>query len=244
MYGYIYLICNIVNNKIYVGQHKYSNPELDPKYEGSGIILQEAYKKYGKSNFKTFYICSANSKESLDELEKFYIRKYREELGRENVYNLADGRQGGDIYPMTQERRNKISKALTGRKIDPEIVKRRANTQRGRKVSEESKQKSRISNLGQKRSEEYKKKMSKNHANVNGPNNPFFGKKHCEESLAKISAAAKGRNSNKRWINNGTKSLLIDISKISSYLEAGYTYGRAKLNRSSTTIPKKEVDTK
>ena len=101
MYGYIYKITNKVNNKVYIGLHKYNKPEIDPKYKGSGIVLQEAYKKYGEDNFSITYICSAETRSKLDELEKFYIQKYRDELGQENVYNIANGGQGGDIYPMT-----------------------------------------------------------------------------------------------------------------------------------------------
>lgn len=229
MYGYIYLITNKINNKVYIGQHKYNKPELDPTYKGSGIILAEAYKKYGESNFNATYICEADSRAELDELEISYIQHYRNILGTENVYNIADGGQGGDFYPMTIERRQKIGNALRGRKRDPEVVKRCAEKQRGHIVSEESRQKSRMSNLGQKRSEEARKHMSMNHADVNKAKNPFFGKKHSEESLRKIGEAAKGRNSNKRWITNELESLLLDISLIPRYLEKGYRYGRAKL---------------
>lgn len=229
MYGYIYIVTNKINNKVYIGQHKYDKPELDPNYTGSGVILVEAYKKYGMSNFETALICTAESKSELNNLEITYIRYYRETQGDDNVYNIADGGQGGDFYPMTKERRRKIGDALRGRKRDPEVVKRCAAAKIGHTVSEESRLKSRLSNIGQKRSEEARRNMSLHHANVTGNNNPFFGKHHSAEALQKIGNAAKGRNSNKRWITNGIDSLLIDISKIDSYLDNGYKYGRAKV---------------
>lgn len=39
MYGYIYKITNKINNKIYIGQHKYNEPKLDKKYIASGILI-------------------------------------------------------------------------------------------------------------------------------------------------------------------------------------------------------------
>lgn len=49
MYGYIYITTNIINNKKYIGKHK---AKVHSKsYLGSGVILNEAIKKYGRSNF-------------------------------------------------------------------------------------------------------------------------------------------------------------------------------------------------
>lgn len=42
-------------------------------------------------------------------------------------------------------------------------------------------------------SEETKRKMSENHADVSGNNNPFYGKKHTREALEKISESSKNR---------------------------------------------------
>lgn len=46
MYGYIYKTTNLLNGKIYVGQHKAEKFEPD-KYLGSGTIFLEALQKYG-----------------------------------------------------------------------------------------------------------------------------------------------------------------------------------------------------
>lgn len=130
---------------------------------------------------------------------------------------------------MTPERRCKIGDALRGRKRDPEVIKRCAQSRVGYVVSEETRQKQRLSNIGQKRSAEARKHMSENHADVTGNKNPFFNKKHSAETLKRIGEAAKGRNSNKRWITDGVNTLLIDISRIPDYLDKGYKYGRGKL---------------
>lgn len=52
MYGYIYKTTNLINGKIYVGQHKFSKDNIDRSYIGSGIHLKHAVEYYGKDNFK------------------------------------------------------------------------------------------------------------------------------------------------------------------------------------------------
>jgi hypothetical protein len=49
--GYIYITTNLINNKKYIGQHK--SKSFDLNYLGSGKLIVEAIKKYGKDNFKT-----------------------------------------------------------------------------------------------------------------------------------------------------------------------------------------------
>ena len=43
----IYKITNLINNKIYIGKDTTS----DPNYFGSGLLINRAFKKYGKENF-------------------------------------------------------------------------------------------------------------------------------------------------------------------------------------------------
>lgn len=98
MYGYIYITTNIINNKIYVGQHtaKMFEPE---KYIGSGLELLRAIEKYGKENFKNELLCECFSREELDEKEKYYINLYNST--NKNVgYNInigGTGNQKGNI---------------------------------------------------------------------------------------------------------------------------------------------------
>lgn len=53
MYGYIYKTTNLINNKIYIGQHKVKEEKIDNSYYGSGKLIIQAIKKYGKENFKS-----------------------------------------------------------------------------------------------------------------------------------------------------------------------------------------------
>lgn len=103
-YGYIYKTTNLINGKIYIGQHKAT--EFDNKYKGSGVILRKTFKKYGKENFKVELIDdSANDKNELNRLEVYYIQKYNAR-NPEVGYNLHCGGnvQSGKNNPMYGKR--------------------------------------------------------------------------------------------------------------------------------------------
>lgn len=88
-YGYVYKTTNILNNKVYVGQHK---GNFNPNYFGSGKLIHQAVKKYGHIHFKLEIVAEASNQEELDNLEKFYIAEARKLL---SVYNLSDGGYSG-----------------------------------------------------------------------------------------------------------------------------------------------------
>ena len=100
MYGYIYITTNLINNKIYIGQHK--SPTFDSKYFGSGKLLIEALNKYGVNNFSCKMLEECNSEEELNDREIFYISKYKSKVTHGN-YNISDGgfvpRLSGELNP-------------------------------------------------------------------------------------------------------------------------------------------------
>ena len=112
MYGYIYLIVNKVNGHTYVGKHKLYNKKWDEDhYMGSGpSALQPAKEKYGIENFEKFLITYTYSEEDACEKEKFWIAEYRRRGKAE--YNIADGGDGGNLAPWTEERKKKHSDAI------------------------------------------------------------------------------------------------------------------------------------
>ena len=71
MIYYVYQITNKINNKIYIGKRKYKggNPLLD-SYMGSGKLIKEAIKKYGKNNFQKIIIQSFDNEDDAFKLEK------------------------------------------------------------------------------------------------------------------------------------------------------------------------------
>ena len=77
MIGYIYKRVHKVSGKIYIGQHHYTKPELDPKYRGSGVIFMKALKKYGDDAFTLDLIAIADTQEELDALEEKLANTYK-----------------------------------------------------------------------------------------------------------------------------------------------------------------------
>ena len=90
MIGYIYKTTNLVNNKVYIGQHKAL--EKDNSYLGSGKILKQAIQKYGKGNFTNEILEWCENQDELDSKEIYYIKLYKDK-GCE-LYNIAKGGQG------------------------------------------------------------------------------------------------------------------------------------------------------
>lgn len=93
IYGYIYETTNMINGKKYIGQHK-SNT-FDPSYHGSGIVLKNAFKKYGIDNFNTIMLEVAFSKDELNQLEKKYILQ-NNAIHSDKYYNIHIGGTGGN----------------------------------------------------------------------------------------------------------------------------------------------------
>lgn len=90
-YHIVYQTTNLVNGKIYIGCH--STDDLNDGYLGSGWLLQDAIRKYGKENFerKTLY-------EFSDYLEMFSKEKEivnEDFIKRSDVYNIVIGGNGG-----------------------------------------------------------------------------------------------------------------------------------------------------
>ena len=92
MYGYIYETTNLINGKKYIGQKK-SNIFLNENYLGSGKILNQAIKKYGKENFKVKLIEKCNSRDELNEREIYWISYYNAVNDKE-YYNIGAGGTG------------------------------------------------------------------------------------------------------------------------------------------------------
>ena len=111
----IYKIENTKNGKVYIGRavnipnRKSSHFSKLRKGEHGNIYLQHSYVKYGSEAFE-FSILEVCSESELSELERYYIRTYRETLGIRNVYNMTDGGEGSTGYTHSPEVRRKMSK--------------------------------------------------------------------------------------------------------------------------------------
>lgn len=110
----VYQTTNLINNKIYIGQHKTKDPETFDQYLGCGIKvnmpssyenpcspLQYAVKKYGVKNFKRTTIAVFDTLEEALELEAKIVNY--DFLKRKDTYNAQLGGITGYKYlPINQ----------------------------------------------------------------------------------------------------------------------------------------------
>ena len=153
MIGYIYKTTNLINNKIYIGKH--ISEKVSKTYKGSGKILKQAFKKYGKENFLCEVIAIASTEDELNTLEAYWIEQYNSRDPKIG-YNIVAGGLGTSGYRHTEETKQKMSKAKTGRKLTEEWKRHVSEAQRGKFVSEETREKLRQANLGRKHTDETK----------------------------------------------------------------------------------------
>ena len=136
-YHFIYLTTNLINGKKYLGKHSTNN--LNDNYLGSGLGIFRAIKKYGKQNFKREILEFCKNSEECFKRE-YELSKEFNVVSDKTFYNNEYGGRGGFIGAEIEETtKNKISKTLTGRKIDREIVKKISQTKSN--WSEERKEK-------------------------------------------------------------------------------------------------------
>ena len=122
----IYKITNKINGKCYIGQsndiHRRWKQELAPNAK-LNPHLARAFEKYGIDNFE-FEIIEECQREQLNEREQFYIEIYHS-IDPKLGYNKTEGGDGnlGRHFIMSEEQKEKIRKANTGRKYtDDKLV--------------------------------------------------------------------------------------------------------------------------
>ena len=114
-YGFIYVTTNNINGKQYIGKKIFDSQWRT--YLGSGIGIKNAIKKYGKENFSRKIIDLAESKEELNEKEKFYINAFNA-IKSPMFYNIAKGGIGGDTYCGKSAEEMEIIRQKISRKGD------------------------------------------------------------------------------------------------------------------------------
>lgn len=169
----IYKTTNLKNGKIYIGKDTHN----DPSYLGSGKLLRQAIKKYGKETF-TKEILEECTGTNINEREIFWINYYQSRE-RGMGYNIASGGSGGDTISSHP---NKI-----------EIGLRHSERMKGRPQHNENRKPC---------SSETREKLSK--ASF-GENNPMFGKSHSITTKEKISLKQKQRDPSTRLMSENTK---------------------------------------
>ena len=133
MIGYVYLTTNLINGKVYVGQHIADKFEPD-KYIGSGVLIKRAIAKYGFDKFSCKLLAEAETQEELNKLEMYYIKKY-DAMDPDLGYNLCEGGVGGNLgYVFTEEQKLHLSQVHMNKRPSDEAIKKQADKLRGRIV--------------------------------------------------------------------------------------------------------------
>lgn len=192
----IYIITFNTSNNFYIGRAlNFKNRIKKHLYElRKGIHknskLQNSFNKYGEDSI--LY----GVKIPLPEDE--YIHKEIEQILVDNLYdhpscmNQSRSASGGNVAPMTEERKKKISASNKGRgfglKRSPEVCAKLSIAFKGRKFSDETREKNSNSQKGKILSDETKRKIS---YALSGSNHPNFNKKgmlaHNSISILQIS---------------------------------------------------------
>ena len=231
MIGYIYLITNNINGKIYIGQHR-SNT-FDRAYYGSGSLIIMAVKKYGKENFTQTLLQECYDEDELNEMEQYWIAHYNS-TDKNIGYNI---KYGGNSTSCPNEVRKKISEKALGR------YKNYVYVFRGdveRHISRELLDDFIKDGYSIGRCERTRKSLSKGYNySVKG----MQGKSHSAETKRKMSEASYGKKKSdsarknmsksklgKMMINDGKKAFYVPKSEVNSYVEKGYNVGRLKTN--------------
>ena len=195
----IYIIKNLINNKVYIGsainidkRWKHHKKDL-AKRKHHSRLLQRAWDKYGEENFKFEIIEEVKNPEHLLSYEQVYLdyyKSYEDDKGF-NICKIAGS-------PLGLKRSDEVKQKMREAKknISEETKQRLREVNIGKKHSQETKQKRNEALTGLKRSDETKQRMRE--ANI--------GKKHSEETKKKIREAAKN-------ISEETRQKMRDAAK-------------------------------
>lgn len=174
---------------------------------GSGTRLHLAYQKYGLECFKKQYLAFCDTKEKLNWLEKFYIKKYHSN-NQTIGYNLTYGGDGGGAYKghnhsvetkrkigeamkgkiHSQDAKRKIGEAKKGKPLSEDHRRKISEVQKGKQLREDTKRKIGQSLKGRKVTDLIRQRASETHKGRPPANK---GVPMSEEQKLKISLARK-----------------------------------------------------
>ena len=169
----IYKISNIINNKVYIGQSMDIQRRFSEHMRALNNNchynkhLQASYNKYGTEAFLYEVLCVCEMIE-LDDMEVFFI-DYYDSMNPEHGYNKESG--GSLNKRISEETREKYRINNRGAR----------NPFYGKKHTEEHKEKIRKLSSLHRHSDATKQKISENHADVSGKNNPNSRSIYCPE---------------------------------------------------------------
>lgn len=223
MFYVVYMITNLVNDKIYIGVHKTS--DLDDGYMGSGKLIKRSIEKYGREHFIKEYIEIFDNSEDMFNMESQIVNE--EFVSRDDTYNLKEGGFGGFDY-INNNIELRIKKNKKARESANEVLEKKYGSD-WRKI---------LSKLAHKnKNKESYKKMVQTSIARHGKNvyNTRQGTTQSEETKKKIGEAnskhQRGTGNSQygtMWIHSLTEKVSKKIKKdeFTEYESNGWIKGR------------------
>jgi group I intron endonuclease len=135
----IYMIHNIVNNKVYIGKtndikKRWARHRANVASKNMEVKkpIHWAIKKYGLDNFIFSVIQKFTSEEECLKAETYWIRHFKS-TNRKYGYNLAAAGMGSSGFQLSQKTKDKISRANKGLKRTESMKKFRSDNMLGSK---------------------------------------------------------------------------------------------------------------
>lgn len=192
MVGIIYKTTNLINGKIYIGQHTRGLES----YIGSGSDFMKAVSEFGKENFKKEILEEGiENRNVLDDREKYWIKVY-DATNPEIGYNKQTGGHGG--YEVSEETKALQSELKQGENNPMFGRENKCSDEKREKIIENMPDMSGENNpmygthgyydiwvekYGLERANEMQAETNKKHSeSQSGEKNGMFNKKHKEES--------------------------------------------------------------
>jgi predicted GIY-YIG superfamily endonuclease len=227
----IYKIMNNLNGKIYIGQTVRPLPKRVTHHICENKFpIAKALKKYGLDNFTITIIDYADTKEVLDQKEKYWITYC--DCKSPNGYNLTDGGEGRRGYKCSEETKLKMKIAASKRIISPEEIKKRSEFMINRPVSAETRERISRANKNRIISAEQRIKIS----------NSLMGRPKSEETKRKLSVANTGKIIPRDQREKISKSLIGRTHTVSK--ETGEKISIAKMGHSVSVETREKIGAK
>ena len=130
----IYIITNLINSKIYIGQTfdlkaRWIKHKLLSEYSDACPKLYRAMRKYGIDKFSFNKIQGCDSQEYANEVEEFYI-KFLDSIVA--GYNIRTGGKVSKGWHPSEATKLKMVIAATGRIMSPESIEKTRQANLGR----------------------------------------------------------------------------------------------------------------
>lgn len=180
--GFIYIWHDTLKNKFYIGSHKGT---LDDGYTGSGKYFKDTYnKRPDKFKRRILEHVSFTELKQLHEREEYWLNQIEDKELSVKYYNQKKVATGGDIYNTLSDEKKQLHR-------EKSVKARVAGWHKWYdSLSEEAK--------SERASHSRQAVKNPSGGSLPGESNPFYGKKHSDESRSIMSEKAKGRTNNIR----------------------------------------------